>query len=596
MVEFLAFKKMNPRLVDIFQQALYRQPPTEATRDWFRKLPDPVLVLESLHSQQGLPLPPLNYYENPMSSYFDNFHQLYLPLDSKADKFSFEQYQWTFKALAVMQDRPGLERLLSLYGRSHQAVVDGLVSPAPADKITVEVLVWLAQRGQSRAMNFVRDVIQGLPAELRAGLAITPARERELGWRLLEVGLQTQNLSLFRSTLKLISFESSTLKKWKVLLSGLSMYPNYCQLLLIEAADRGRDAMNSVFFEIFPSRNPLRSWLLELLLQLLERRKMSPDQLFWLKFTHPRQLRRLREILQVQVQHGQTSLVFKDSRQHFSGAQMLIRQLEAGAGLEIVQSLWVELVTPDPFEIDYHLDGILSAAMTSIDPQVPQFLIEALPEMTLDPAIHPVAQHDDEAGHALTAYVDRSRALFERLLPLMRAAAQQVQAEGVPTLKVRLALQALPAGLAFSMDSWLSLMTQPFGVNFQHWRQSTGLAVLKRLQEYRASEGGLKLRLVLLGLGYNDPIPAGLDHEAARALVQFCAAYQSLEVVARLVPALEEQADYVLDFACTYGRPDIVEWFLETYPDQQDMAHEWVGELEGIPGRETVLEILRRYQ
>ena len=78
--------------------------------------------------------------------------------------------------------------------------------------------------------------------------------------------------------------------------------------------------------------------------------------------------------------------------------------------------------------------------------------------------------------------------------------------------------------------------------------------------------------------------------------MQFCAAYQSLEVVARLVPALEEQANYVLDFACTYGRPDIVEWFLETYPDQQDMAHEWVAELEGIPGREEVVEVLQRYQ
>lgn len=110
----------------------------------------------------------------------------------------------------------------------------------------------------------------------------------------------------------------------------------------------------------------------------------------------------------------------------------------------------------------------------------------------------------------------------------------------------------------------------------------------------------MKLRLVLLGLGYNDPLPAGLDQESARALVQFCAAYQTLEVVARVVPALglqfEDVIDYVLDFGCTYGRPDIVEWLLETYPDRQDFIQEWMSELEDIPGREEVVAVLSRYQ
>lgn len=280
-----------------------------------------------------------------------------------------------------------------------------------------------------------------------------------------------------------------------------------------------------------------------------------------------------------------------------SALDMLPQQLLADADLEIVQALFEHVLERQgPLALDDRLDAIWTAAARSEEPRIGHFLLATYPGLSPNSCIYQLHLGEYFLGPGLPLFAAVSQELLQQQLPLMRELTVRVQTHGSVNMVQRLLLQELSPEAAFNMLSYFNSMVSSEPLSYAGWREATGQQVLEVLQSYTDQQRAL----ILIGLGYNDPLPELDDLGDAYPLLDFCAGYHSLEVVAPLIRKLEEVdiddvPEIALHAACLFGRLQTIEWILTHYPGARYHTSEWADNLETAPGRQQVVEILRRY-
>lgn len=557
---------MDPFLATFLTERLDNRPPSEATRAWLSVHPDPMASLIELHDRAGLPTPSLTPLVSTvagpatsrLNNYFLNFHTVYAPLDQVPARVTSEQLFWTLNIIALLQDAFRLKSYLRLYGNDRS--------------VSQRSFLWLARRGQTAAMKFLLPLIktpQGTPQPLLRQLA--------------EIAVQTERPALYRSTVRSLRFQRQDLQDWhwywNEFLATLAHKPDYCRIMLLSVAERQPQQLEALLKRVFANLKQIEDWQLQLLLELVQQQKLKVENIYRYRLASTDQLQALFDL---QPELG------------FSASEMLPQQIIADAQLEVVAPLFEHaLQRQGPLALDAQLNSILAATVRSEDARIGEFMLAAYPGLSPNSCLQEIRLGEYLLGPALAAFADRSRQLFQQQLALMREITLQIQTQGRLTMVWQLQLELLSPEAAFNILSYWSFMLYADSLSYQDWRQTTGQQVLKRLQSYTTQERAL----ILIGLGYNDSLPALDDEGSAYPLVGFCAAYHQLEAVMPLVQALEDESvpEIALHEACLFGQAPTVEWILTNYDWARYNASEWAENLQGVPGRQEVVEILKRY-
>lgn len=519
-------------------------------------------TLERLHSQLGLPMPPAR----DLASYDYHFESLYCRFNSESVTTSASLVR-SLQALALIGDHELLKRFYHFYN--------------PSVAVTQEAYLALARRGHIEAMATLN-----VPSQLE--------------WSVLNIALETSNVSLFRRAIARLNFEE--LGHWRPsrygrqrskpeffkkqpfpdILRGLSVEPQCCRLFLLALATYAPTLVGPVLEIIYPpSRQALSPWLLELLLELVERTALELSLLtakFPLDSAH--QARQLIEFLQ---SHPNVELDL---------ASVLYDQLILTVSLPVVSTLHEAAREMQPVQLWRLLESILAASLADFAaPGVGLYFRSQYSNLSWGPAFTEATLDEFTLGSVVPEVVRREHALFERLGPLLTKAALETFTEGVARLDTQIRLQLLTPEEAFNALYWLWLMScydqqQP---RYDDYPSCTGSQVLQKLQ---ALKGTLSQRLVLLGLGFEDPLPLEEQYTDARSqqllgLVDFCAAYQPLEILVRLLPAvidpLHDDPDIFygvpLEAACIYGRPETVAWLVSQHHFSPEERHDYAKRL-----------------
>lgn len=527
-------------------------------------------TLERLHSQVGLPMPPAR----DLASYGYHFESLYCRLDG-ASPTTAGSIARSVQALALMGDSRRLERLIHTY------------NPSPA-KVS-EAYLALARRGHLEAM---------------AVLNVPP----QLEWSVLNIALETSNVSLFRQTLARLDFEE--LRRWpsrcgrqrskpkffKVqplpdILRGLSVQPQCCRLFLLALATYAPALVQPALEMIYPPpRQALTPWLLELLLELVERGALElPLLMARFPLGSAQQARQLVKFMQ---NHPSVKLNL---------ASVLYDQLILTASLPVVSTLHEAAREMQPVQLRRLLEFILAASLADFAaPEAGPYFQSQYSQLSWGSAFTVATMQEFTLGSALPKVAAQEHALFERLHPLLSKAALETFTEGMARLETQIRLQLLTPEEAFSALYWLWHtgyydQQQP---RYDDYLSCTGSEVLQKLQ---ALKGTLSQRLVLLGLGFEDPLPLEGEYTDARSqqllgLVEFCAAYQPLEILARLLPAVidllhddpDEFYGVALEAACIHGRTETAAWLVDQHyfaaPAREGYARRLAGPWSALAG------------
>lgn len=556
---------MDPSFATFLAERLDNRPPSEATHAWLSAQPDPVSAVMGQHLKTGLQAPSLAPGQT-LGDYLANFHQSYALLDQMPAHVTQDKLSWTLSAIALMGDHARLQRCQSLYG-----------------KVTSEVersFLWLARRGYTKAMRFL------LPLT-KTDHGKAPQR---LLWELAQIGFETSNLSLYRSAVKSIRFTDRDLDRWyhtgNNFLLSLADYPDYCRLLLLGVAQRQPELLQPVMRRVFSRLKQLADWQLELLLELVRQRKLTLEKIYHYRLASPEQLSQVLRLVESSPDYSS-----------FSAAELLDKQIFADAAFSILETLFnYSLAREDAAARDALLDALLISALAYSTPQAAQLILSIYPGLTPNSCLQSVIMGEEFLGPALPYYVDLSRQLFEQHLPLLRELVINVQTGTAPLMVQTLLLIQMTPQDAFSISSYLHSMLSTEPLPYEDWRQYTGLKMLETLQGYSAHQRAL----ILIGLGYDDPVPAQIETEEALALATFCGCYQTLEVVAKVLTAVEELDDIIrsdtLHQACLFGRLEIAEWLLDSDPITGHSFEEWIEALGSIPGRQEIAHMLTDYQ